>query len=173
MLRAPLGVLIPDSETTRERIIRAIPQDSYVVSVGDCTTEKMIRLGLVPSLQITDGLEKRRRRRHPDLADDVAPGLHGAPSHPAVTTTVLCVDNPPAEVTQQSIDAIRRAFETVPPVRIHVSGEEDLLVIPVCMYAPKNTTVLYGQPDQGLVVTPVTDEVRNKTRSIFSAMGRT
>ena len=166
LLKAPLGLLIPDSDTTRARILQAIPQGSYVISVGDHTTEKMIRLGLVPSLQITDGLEKRHTRPHPDLADTSA---DNAP----VTTTVFRVDNPPAEISQQSIAAIRNAFEVRPPVRIYVHGEEDLLVLPVCVYAPEDSVVLYGQPDEGLVVTPITDEVRNKTRRIFDAMGGT
>ena len=164
LLKIPLGILIPDSDTTCERIFDAIPQGSYVISVGDHTTEKMIRLGLVPSLQITDGLEKRHARGHPDLAATPAD---------AAATSVIRVDNPPAEITQQSIDAIRHAFEMSPPVRIHVTGEEDLLVIPVCMYAPENSVVLYGQPDEGLVVTSITDEVRNKTRRVFDAMGGT
>ena len=80
------------------------------------------------------------------------------------------VSNPPAQITRESVSAIRRAFAARPPVRIRVDGEEDLLVIPVCVYAPDNTVVLYGQPDEGLVVTPVTDEIRNKTRGIMSHM---
>lgn len=187
-LKKPMGVLIPDRHTTRERISKEIPDGSYIVSVGDRTTEKMIALGMVPSLQITDGLEKRARRPHPELAEPAGRGDDGhasgaggacscgdcsadAAASNAPHTTVIDVVNPPAEITRESIDAIRRAFAADPPVRIRVDGEEDLLVIPSCVYAPGNTAVLYGQPDEGLVVTPVTDEIRNKTRGIMSHMG--
>ena len=53
-----------------------------------------------------------------------------------------------AEITPQSIDIIKQAFTMQPPVRISVNGEEDLLVIPVCVYAPENAIVLYGQPNE-------------------------
>lgn len=161
-LKTPLGVLLPDAGITKEQVAGMIRPGSYVVTVGDRTTERMMQFGIVPSLQITDGLEKRRARPHPKLAE--TGGADGE-------TTVLEVSNPPAQITQESVSAIRKAFETRPPVRIRVNGEEDLLVIPVCVYAPDNTVVLYGQPGEGLVVTPVTDEIRNKTRGIMSHMG--
>ncbi|MDE0266450.1 MAG: GTP-dependent dephospho-CoA kinase family protein [Thaumarchaeota archaeon] len=182
-LKTPLGVLLPDAGITKEQVAGMIRPGSYVVTVGDRTTERMIQFGIVPSLQITDGLEKRRIRPHPRLAetggadDDVkegegrGAGARHAGSRVEVKTTVMEVSNPPAQITRESVSAIRKAFAARPPVRIRVDGEEDLLVIPVCVYAPDNTVVLYGQPDEGLVVTPVTDEIRNKTRGIMSHMG--
>ena len=163
-LKAPLGILIPDRDAVEGRIAQEIPDGSYVITVGDRTTEKMVKFGMVPSLQITDGLERRRRRPHPDLV-----GMCGEKSS---VKTILDVVNPPAEITKESIDAICKAFSSKPPVRIRVDGEEDLLVIPACIYAPDNATVLYGQPNEGLVVTVVTDEVRNKTREILGLMGQ-
>jgi len=181
-LKTPLGVLLPDAGITREQVVGMIRPGSYVVTVGDRTTERMIQFGIVPSLQITDGLEKRRVRPHPRLAetggaDDGKEGEgRGADARHTgrrvgIKTTVMEVSNPPAQITRESVSAIRKAFETRPPVRIRVNGEEDLLVIPVCVYAPDDTVVLYGQPDEGLVVAPVTDEIRNKTRGIMSHMG--
>ena len=53
------------------------------------------------------------------------------------------------------------------PVRITVNGEEDLLVLPVCIHAPDNAIVMYGQPNEGLVLVEITDtEIRNKTTNI-------
>lgn len=169
-LKDPLGILIPDHETTRERIEQEIPDNSYLVTVGDRTTENLIKFGIIPSLQITDGLERRRPRPHPDLACGTASDNSGdITPH----TTIIEVENPPAEITPQSVSAIRRAFSSRPPVRIRVRGEEDLLVVPVCVYAPDNATVLYGQPNEGLVITVITNEVKNKTKGILDLMGRT
>ena len=171
-LKTPLGILLPDAGVTKEQVAGMIRPGSYVVTVGDRTTERVMQFGIVPSLQITDGLEKRRVRPHPRLAETGGADVrHTGSRRVGSKTTVMEVSNPPAQITQESISAIRRAFETRPPVRIRVNGEEDLLVIPVCAYAPDNTVVLYGQPDEGLVVTPVTDEIRNKTRGIMSHMG--
>jgi len=84
--------------------------------------------------------------------------------------TELTVDNPAAEITPQSIDIIKKAFTMKPPVRISVNGEEDLLVIPVCIFAPENAVILYGQPNEGLVIVKITPEIRNKTQKLLDSM---
>jgi len=153
-LKKPLGILIPDYEVTRSSVSSKIPKDAFVITVGDATTEKMISFGLSPSLQIVDSLEKRNKR---DL-----PGGY--------VKTILECTNPAAEITDQSVSIIKQAFGMATPVRIIVSGEEDLLVLPVAIFAPDNSVILYGQPNEGLVLVQVTEEVRNKAKSIMSLM---
>ena len=80
------------------------------------------------------------------------------------------MDNPAAEITPQSIDIIKKAFTMQPPIRLCVNGEEDLLVIPVCIYAPENAIILYGQPNEGLVIVKITSEIRNKTQKLLDLM---
>jgi len=153
-LKIPLGILLPESKADKTNIEKHLSENSYVITVGDRTTEKMIEFGLIPSLQIIDCKEKRSKREPPQLAN----------------ATELTVDNPAAEITSQSIDIIQQAFTMQPPVRISVNGEEDLLVIPVCVYAPENAIVLYGQPNEGLVIVKITPEIRNKTQKLLDLM---
>lgn len=153
-LKKPLGILIPDYEVTRSSVSSKIPKDAFVITVGDATTDKMISFGFSPSLQIVDSLEKRNKR---DL-----PGGY--------VKTILECTNPAAEITEQSISTIKQAFAMATPVRIIVNGEEDLLVLPVALYAPDNSVVLYGQPNEGLVLVQVTEEIRNKAKSIMDLM---
>jgi hypothetical protein len=150
----PLGVLLPEDTVDKAHISEYLSDNSYIITVGDRTTEKMIDFGLIPSLQIIDGVEKREKRELPKLEN----------------ATELTVDNPAAEITSQSIDVIKQAFTLPSPVRIVVNGEEDLLVIPVCVHAPDNSIVLYGQPHEGLVVVEITPEIRNKTQSLLDLM---
>ena len=154
-LKIPLGKLIPENEANKENIQKHLPENTYVITVGDRTTEKMIDFGLTPSLQIIDGQEKRIKRDAPKESN---------------TATLLTCDNPAAEITPQSIEIIKKAFESTAPVRIAVNGEEDLLVIPVCIFAPENSVVLYGQPNEGLVIVPITPEIRNKTQTLLDSM---
>ena len=154
-LKVPLGTLIPEAQASKRAIQSIIPEGAYVVSVGDRTTEKMITFGLVPSLQIVDNQEKRQRRRPLDAEDALS---------------CLECKNPAAGITPQCIGAVKDAFLLEPPVRITVDGEEDLLVVPACIHAPKNSVVLYGQPDRGLVVVPVTAEIRNRARDILESI---
>jgi hypothetical protein len=85
-------------------------------------------------------------------------------------TVELTVDNPPAEITDSAIEVIKKVFSMAGKVRIMVSGEEDLLVLPVCVYAPENSVVMYGQPNQGLVIVKVTPEIRNKAQKLLDLM---
>ncbi len=153
-LKIPLGILLPESKADKTNIEKHLSENSYVITVGDRTTEKMIEFGLIPSLQIIDSKEKRSKREPPQLAN----------------ATELTVDNPAAEITSQSISIIQEAFTMQPPVRISVNGEEDLLVIPVCVYAPENAIVLYGQPNEGLVIVKITPEIKNKTQKLLDLM---
>ena len=153
-LKKPLGILLPDSDTTRVNISKNIPLGAFIITVGDATTEKMIKFGFNPPLQIVDSLEKRSKR---DLPEGRA-------------ETILTCANPAAEITQESVSVIQKAFDMTPPVRIIVSGEEDLLVLPVAVHAPDNSIILYGQPNEGLVIVHVTEEVRNRARSIMNSM---
>lgn len=153
-MKIPLGLLLPESQADKTNIQKHLPENSYIVTVGDRTTEKMIEFGLIPSLQIIDNLEKRKKREPPKLE----------------SATELTVDNPPAEITSNSMDVIKKAFTMKPPVRLTVNGEEDLLVLPVCIYAPENAIVLYGQPNEGLVIVKITTEIRNKAQSLLDSM---
>ena len=154
-MKIPLGILLPENQTSKENIQKHLPRDSYLITVGDRTTEKMLDFGLVPSLQIIDNLEKREKRKPPKLSN---------------MTIELNVDNPPAEITFQSIELIKKAFTMQPPVRINVTGEEDLLVIPVCIFAPENAIVLYGQPHEGLVLVKITTKIRHKIQTLLDLM---
>lgn len=150
-LKAPLGILLRDA--SKENILSHIAKDSVIITVGDATTEKIFSFGMVPSLSIVDGFEKRQKRAIP--SGDVIK---------------MSCDNPAGEITPQSIDTIKDALKSKLPVQIIVNGEEDLLVLPVCVHAPQNAVVLYGQPNEGLVIVKITQEIRNKTQQLLNLM---
>ena len=153
-MKIPLGELLPENQADKSNIKKFLSENSYIISVGDRTTEKMIDFDLIPSLQIIDGQEKREKREPPKLEHAIE----------------LTVDNPAAEITSESISIIKNAFTLQSPVRIFVNGEEDLLVLPVCVHAPENAVVLYGQPNQGLVIVRITPEIRNKVQGLLDLM---
>jgi hypothetical protein len=154
-LKKPLGDLISDNDPNKENILKKISAESVIITVGDKTTENMLQLGLKPQIQIIDGLEKRNQCIVP--IDDT------------INTKLSC-RNPPGEITEESIQIIKKAFSSEPPVRIVVDGEEDLLVIPVCTSAPENSVVMYGQPNEGLVIVRITPKIRAKVQKILDSM---
>ena len=152
-LKIPLGDLIKD--VNKENILSKISSESIVITVGDKTTENMIDLGIRPQIQVIDGLEKRNQRN--------------IPIDETVKTELTC-KNPPGQITEESMQTIQKAFSCERPVRVIVKGEEDLLVIPVCIFAPENSVVMYGQPNEGLVFVHVTPEMQAKVQKILDSM---
>ena len=153
-LKIPLGILLPIGQDDKRNIQKYLSDDSFIITVGDRTTEKMIDFDLIPSLQIIDGLEKRIKRDIIKLGNAFE----------------LKIDNPAAEITLESIEIIKKAFTMNSPIRLTVNGEEDLLVLPVCIHAPENSVILYGQPDKGLVLVRITTEIRNKAQALLDLM---
>jgi len=154
-LKNPLGNLIKDNDIDKENIIKEISAESVLITVGDRTTENMLQLGLKPQIQIIDGLEKRNKRLVP--VDDT------------INTNLSC-KNPPGEITEESTQVIQKAFSCESPVRITVDGEEDLLVLSACIFAPENSVVMYGQPNEGLVIVYITPDIQAKVQKILDAM---
>ncbi|MDC0884041.1 GTP-dependent dephospho-CoA kinase family protein [Nitrosopumilus sp.] len=153
-MKIPLGVLLPIGQDDKRNIQKYLSDDSFIITVGDRTTEKMIDFDLIPSLQIIDGLEKRIKRDIIKLGNAFE----------------LKIDNPAAEITLESIEIIKKAFTMNSPIRLTVNGEEDLLVLPVCIHAPENSVILYGQPNKGLVLVQITAEIRNKAQALLDLM---
>ena len=153
--RSPLGVLIKNNDPEKEKIIREIYSKSSVITVGDRTTEVLLNLGLIPRIQVVDGLEKRNQRNIPQTE--------------SINTELVC-ENPVSEITDDAISIIKSAFSSKPPVRITVNGEEDLLVLQICIEAPDKSIVMYGQPNEGLVIVEITPDIRAKVQKLLDLM---
>lgn len=156
-LKIPLGVLVPEKRADSVTISAHIVGAPYVITVGDRTTEKLIGFGIVPNLQIVDGQEKRAHREQPSLPDG---------------TILESCSNPASCITGDSIAKIKKAFLSQSSVRLVVDGEEDLLVIPACIYAPKNAVVLYGQPNEGMVIVHIDEGIRRKTQRLLDLINQ-
>ena len=154
-LKTPLGTLIKNTDTKKSQIIKEIYAENVVITIGDATSELLINMDLIPFLQIIDGKEKRHERE--------------LPTDTSLVTHLHCV-NPAGELTQDSIDTIKKSFASKPPIRILVDGEEDLLVLPTCILAPENYVIMYGQPNEGLVIVRITSELQEKVQKMVDSM---
>ena len=154
-LKTPLGELVLQEDVSKENILNKVSSESIVITVGDKTTENIIHLGIIPQIQIIDGLEKRNQRN--------------IPIDETIRTELTC-KNPPGEITEESMQTIQKAFSCERPVRVIVKGEEDLIVLPACIFAPKNSVVMYGQPGEGIVLVHVTPEIRSKVQKLLDLM---
>ena len=88
----------------------------------------------------------------------------------SIGTTTLNVANLPGTISKDLWDAIEKAFNTDGTTRIVVDGEEDLATLPVVAMAPDNTKVLYGQPNEGIVIITVNPTVCKRVTNFLTRM---
>jgi hypothetical protein len=125
-----------------------------VVAVGDKVSSTLISLGIKAKLYIYD--EKTKRTFSEKTKTPVE--------------QVVLVKNPAGTLTDESLEVIKKALESETSVAIKVEGEEDLLTLPVILYAPLNSLVVYGQPDEGVVLVRVTNERKKFVENIIRKM---
>ncbi|MEM3826313.1 MAG: GTP-dependent dephospho-CoA kinase family protein [Nitrososphaeria archaeon] len=153
-LKKPLGLLIKNDSYKAQKVISQIKDCNLLVSVGDATLDFMLSINIVPDIQIVDVKEKRLPRKASNPA-------HKVEFH---------VSNPRGCITEESIEAFKASLCSEKPVRIFVEGEEDLLALVAIIFSPKGSCVLYGQPDEGLVVVNVEERIKAFCERIFSSM---
>ena len=154
-LKRPLGTLIEVEQPTIDDVNPLIAESTMMASVGDATTENLIRIGVIPAIQIVDGREKRAARKLPKEAQK----------------SILKVKNPAGTISSDAITAIEKSFSLPQPVRILVYGEEDLLAIPLVAMCPEGSVVFYGQPKKGLVAVKVDSRKKKRALSILKEIG--
>jgi uncharacterized protein (UPF0218 family) len=155
--KTPFGTLIEGSfsETTTQ-LSQLIQKEkpSVVIAIGDTVTRNLNQNHIQIDIAITDN----KTLRHP------------VPPQTLKDKKTIHIQNPQGLITQQAIQAIQQALQDKVPIHMQVEGEEDLLTLPVVMYAPKNALVIYGQPNRGIVAVKVTEEKRAEAQQIWKKM---
>ena len=86
---------------------------------------------------------------------------------PEIRGHILHVTNPAGTITDDLISALRLAMGKIPCV-VMVQGEEDLAVLPLTEILPDGAIILYGQPDEGIVVCDVNDDLRANAKKLLT-----
>lgn len=113
--------------------------DSFLITVGDVTTRNALEHGLKPDVSIIDNRIQRMDSDH-EFND---------------TATIIRSTNPPGTITEDLWNSIKKAIDGSrrgERFMIVVDGEEDLAVLPSILMAPADTVILYGQPNEGVVL---------------------
>jgi len=154
-LAKPIGRVFAGEEVDGPEFSRLIREAPMVVTVGDRVTETLGDLGRTPDVQVVDGVERRAKRKPPDV----------------LYARLLNARNPAGTLTAEAIEATREAFEGKKPVRIMVNGEEDLMAMLAIAMAPVAAVVFYGQPGVGVVAVRANAATKSRNRAILAKMG--
>ncbi|WP_198662028.1 GTP-dependent dephospho-CoA kinase family protein [Halorussus litoreus] len=154
-MREPMGPIFTDAEQ-----LLAEAGDP-LIAVGDVVTYHLERAGVAPDVAVVDGLTKRE-----EVADEVAAGV----ARLGGEAREVHVENPAGTVTREMARALREALAAPEPTVVVVDGEEDLVTLPAVVAAPLGASAVYGQPDEGMVHTAVTEESKAAMRDLLSRM---
>ncbi len=152
-LKKPLGQVVSEIKKT------TFGEDKIIICVGDETSEKILKLGISPKICIYDGKIGRKKIEIPQEIKNFKAHL-------------LQVKNPAGRLNREVFQRIAEGLKSGGSVKIYVDGEEDLSTLAAINLSPLNSIVLYGQPNQGLVVVEVNEKVKKEVEKILEEMGK-
>lgn len=131
--------------------------DKIIICVGDKTSELALSRGIDVKICIYDSLIKRKKIKISDAVKNFA-------------AREVNLKNPAGYLNLEVFDIIISAIDGKDNVKIIVDGEEDLITLAAISVAPKDSIILYGQPNEGLVMVEVDTKVKAKIEKILERM---
>ena len=150
------GLLAAVDETAATATASTGTDGPPLVAVGDVVTHHLLKDGRQPDVAVVDGKTER------EAVDEAVAATLADPDG-----LVRRVSNPPAELSEAMLVALREAIAAAEPVTIIVDGEEDLATLPALVAAPRGSSVVYGQPGDGMVHVAVTESQADEARRLL------
>ena len=151
-LKDPLGPIYTDTDAL------LADTDGPIIAVGDIVTYHLLEAGHRPDVALVDGKTKRER-----VEREILDAIEGFDHQREV-------ENPPATLTAELLEALDDAIDSGGSTVITVVGEEDLAALPAVVAAPDGAAVVYGQPDEGMVLVTVDETLRAECRDLLERM---
>ncbi|WP_172977335.1 GTP-dependent dephospho-CoA kinase family protein [Halosegnis longus] len=148
-LKDPLGPIYQDAD----ELLAAAGEP--VVAVGDIVTYHLLEAGYYPALALVDGKTKRERVR-----ESVREATTGFDAR-------IELESPAGALSEAILEVL--TAERDGPTLVEVLGEEDLAALPAVLVLPDRASVVYGQPDEGMVLATVTPELREQVRELLDS----
>ncbi len=128
-----------------------------IIAVGDLVSVNLMKVNCQATLSILDGKTKRNDPVAYDIPTDVT----------------LTATNAATEIRPEvwiAIELALTAGQTGKTAKLLIEGEEDLTALPAVALAPNGSAVVYGLPDQGIVVIKVATEHKQAVDTILQKM---
>lgn len=156
ILRRPLGDLISGTKDECTRILKQViskENPTKVILVGDTVSGNAVQTGMQPDVIIIDNLEKRAK----------------AANYVFRPKKVIRARNRAGTIEAEASRAVEQAILGDGDL-VEVDGEEDLLAIIAVQRAPLGSLVVYGQPDEGIVLVIVSAAKKAEAQMILDQM---
>jgi Uncharacterized protein conserved in archaea len=158
------GRIVPEAKRNEFKVPLGSPIDEKglkniandLVTVGDVVSLVARKNGIVPSVSVYDGYTERREMT--EFAELVRENKENE----------LKVSNPAGTITCDLIDAVKNALSGKTKI-IHVTGEEDLAVLPFLLYAD-DASIIYGMPGKGMMLVTTSGINKKKAEELWNMM---
>ena len=157
-LRRPLGELVRGSDIDLGQLLRKIivqEKPTKLVLVGDSVSRQASQAGVTADVMVIDNLEKREK---------AVPYAHSR-------NRVITAKNQAGRIEGEARLAVERAIRGEADL-VEIEGEEDLLAVIAVLAAPVGSLVVYGQPNEGVVLVRVSAERRAAAERVLQQMDR-
>jgi uncharacterized protein (UPF0218 family) len=127
----------------KKKFEKFLEKESFkkIITVGDYCS-----INLPSDVKIFDGKVKRRKIKK-------------------ILPYSLKCKNPRGTIQREVWEIIKKAIKE--NKNVFVEGEEDLLVIPSVLLAPKNSLVVYGLPKKGICAIKVDQKMKRKIKNLL------
>ena len=130
-----------------------------IFTVGDVCSKNLVDWDIPPTIMISDGFSKRK---------PFTENIEGTQVYQQFVAS-----NQAATISTEAWDTLKKIIylalsSSSDRSHLKITGEEDLLALPTIVEAPLESLLLYGQPDKGMVVHPITSESKKRVEDILS-----
>ncbi len=160
-LGKPKGIIFEGTAEENAPKVKKFIQENgikFVIAVGDVVGKALHDAKIFPNVIVTDG-QTKRKILETQLAFEGYKTIHAR--------------SPAAVISKEAWQKIREICTGLnEQSRIHmiIEGEEDLLALPFIVELPENSIVVYGQPNVGAVVIPVTQSKKFLIENLMKKM---
>jgi GTP-dependent dephospho-CoA kinase len=149
LLKKPLGALVKDAS--------GIPKSTGVVAIVDSASDALLSVGIEPKMLVYDGMTQRQSV---GISDKIR----------SYDAKEYRVKNPAGHLEKGVFDLFKKLLKSKDPSRVFVVGEEDLTALAAIVESPLGYVVVYGQPNEGLVIVEVNEKSKSIAKSIIEEM---
>ncbi|MEM2005813.1 MAG: GTP-dependent dephospho-CoA kinase family protein [Zestosphaera sp.] len=145
-----------EPEETMKETLRRLKDCDKLIAVGDLVCYSLLANGVTPDICVIDGKTKRTCG---------APGIEEGRF-----SKVLKSWNPPGHITYASLRILRKAVAALgndEKVLVRISGEEDLLALPLIISSPEGSCVIVGMPNVGVGYMRIDEGVKKRVKEIM------
>ena len=143
-LKKPLGEMFQNAGELSTKI-----KGKRLICIGDICTINLIKIGIIPHLAVFD-FKSQRKELEQTLKDILKKNYQDPEKY----------ENIPGTISEELLKDAELLLQKGGGILI--SGEEDLCALAFILSAKENDLILYGQPNEGIVLIKSTKELKRK-----------